>query len=270
MINENTFVHKGFTSGVVSITNASGITPVGRMGGKSKIAKYLIKMFPEFDTYVEPFLGAGNVFLRIPKDKLVGKETILNDIDSDMYTIFSELKNRPKWVNENVHRFWLTKEEFNQIKMNTDVLSLIALAKNSFYGLCKSYSPRKLDNRKGRKPNAGPTTNYENIGQKLKNSIILNTSFEKLIQEYDNAGTFFYLDPPYEISSENGYKDYVTPNEVYNALQGLKGKFMLSYNDSPNIRKIFAAYTIRTIDNIYMGSTTIDRRQKKELIITNY
>ena len=45
MINENTFVHKGFASGIVSITNASGITPVGRMGGKSKIAKHLIKMF---------------------------------------------------------------------------------------------------------------------------------------------------------------------------------------------------------------------------------
>jgi hypothetical protein len=110
----------------------NGITPIGRMGGKSKIAKQLIQMFPPFNTYVELFLGAGNIFLRIPQDELAGKKIVLNDLDKDMYTIFTGLKKDPKGINEKVRRKCLTKDEFNEIKSKKDVSSLITKYKNSY------------------------------------------------------------------------------------------------------------------------------------------
>lgn len=238
-----------------------GITPIARMGGKSKLAKQLIELFPPFNTYVELFLGAGNVFLRIPDDKLVGKKIILNDLDKDMYTIFTGLKKDPKSINENVHRKWLTKEEFDKIKSKTDVLSLIAKYKNSFFGLGRSHSYKSGN---------CITTNYEKIGAKLKNATIKNTSFEKLIPKYDSPTTFFYLDPPYESLNQTDYKDYVTPESVFKALHGIKGKFMLSYNNSPNIRNIFKNYNIKEIETKYTHTKNIKDRKKIELIITNY
>lgn len=238
-----------------------GITPIGRMGGKSRLAKRLIEMFPPFNTYVELFLGAGNVFLRIPQDKLVGKKIILNDLDKDMYTIFAGLKKDPKGINENVRRKWLTKDEFDKIKEKTDVLNLITKYKNSFFakGRSHSYNPR-----------IGFTTDFEKIGNKLKNATIKNTSFEKLIPKYDSPTTFFYLDPPYESLTQTDYKDYVTPEAVFNALQGIKGKFMLSYNDSPKIRNIFKKYNIKKIETEYTHTQYLKKRKKSELIITNY
>jgi len=245
-----------------------GITPVARMGGKSKLAERLIKWFPPFNTYCELFLGAGNVFLRIPQEELVGKKIVLNDLDKDMYTIFAGLKKDPKGINEKVRRKWLTKEEFMKIKTKTDASSLITKYKNSFYGMGKSHNVKNTMLGEGRAD--GFTTNYEKIGDKLKNATITNTSFEKLIPKYDSPTTFFYLDPPYENPKQTDYKDYVTPDSVFKALQGIKGKFMLSYNDSPNIRSIFSKYHIKAVETEYAGHKGVERRKKMEVIITNY
>jgi DNA adenine methylase len=241
-----------------------GITPVARMGGKSKLAKRLIEMFPDFNTYVEPFLGGGNIFLRIPPEELEGKKIVLNDLDKDMYTIFSGLKKDPKGVNEKVNRNFVSRDEFKALKEKTDVLSLITRYKNSFYGMGKSYNPLRKNGK------ATFTTDYEKIGNKLKNATISNTSFEKLIPKYDSPTTFFYLDPPYENPKQTDYKDYVTPEDVFKSLQGIKGKFMLSYNDSPNIRSIFSKYNIKGVQTEYAGHKGIERRKKMEVIITNY
>jgi len=238
----------------------NGITPIGRMGGKSKIAKQLIQMFPPFNTYVELFLGAGNIFLRIPQDELAGKKIVLNDLDKDMYTIFTGLKKDPKGINEKVRRKCLTKDEFNEIKSKKDVSSLITKYKNSFFNMGKGYSNNKRN----------INTNYEIIGNKLKQATITNTSFEKLIPKYDSPTTFFYLDPPYESLTQKDYTDYVTPESVFSALQGIKGKFMLSYNDSPNICKIFEKYNIKKIETKYTHTKHIEHRKKTEVIITNY
>jgi DNA adenine methylase len=243
-----------------------GITPVARMGGKSKLAARLINWFPDFNTYVELFLGGGNVFLRIPPEKLEGKKIVLNDLDKDMYTIFAGLKKDPKGVNEKVRRKWLTKEEFPIFKNKTDVLSLITRYKNSFYGQGKSWNTKRTAGSKA----DGFTTDYEKIGNKLKNATITNKSFEKLIPQYDSSTTFFYLDPPYESEKQTDYKDYVTAEQVFNALQGIKGKFMLSYNDSPNIRKVFSKYHIKSVTTEYAGHSNAERRKKNEVVITNY
>jgi len=45
-------------------------------------------------------------------------------------------------------------------------------------------------------------SNFSNneLKHRLKNTIILNKDYKKLIKEYDSPLTFFYLDPPYEES----------------------------------------------------------------------
>ena len=53
---------------------------------------------------------------------------------------------------------------------------------------------------------------------------------------------------------------------MYNALKNIKGKFMLSYNDSPTIRNIFKNYNIQSIITKYQSPP----REVVELIITNY
>lgn len=239
--------------------------PFGRFGGKSKIAKILINKFPNlklFNHYVEPFVGAGNVFFRKPY--IEEQIEVINDLDKDIYDVMEALKTNNKYINENINRA-IDREYFNSIKNKNDVLTTLEKIKSSFFSKKTSFSnPR----------NGGKytqiKTDFRPYEERLKKTIILNEPFEKVIEKYDGPFTFFYLDPPYESKTQKDYNDYVTPEKVYNVLSKIKGKFMLSYNDSEKIRTLFEQFKITEINTCYEHTQFVSKRQKNELIITNY
>ena len=52
-------------------------------------------------------------------------------------------------------------------------------------------------------------------------------------------------------------------------LRGLRGKFVLSLNDVPEVRALFRDFSMRKIDLHYTAQKVAGRRYK-EVIITNY
>ena len=77
------------------------------------------------------------------------------------------------------------------------------------------------------------------------------------------------MDPPYD--SSNDYDNYISPEQMYDEVKKIKGRFLLSYNDNPNIRKIFKEYNIYKIETNYSPTKYIKQyRVIKELAITNY
>ena len=232
-------------------------TPIGRMGGKSKLAKRLINEFPKkYKIYVEPFLGAGNIFFRIPEKAEIN---IINDLDKDVFTIMKGLQKNAKYINNNINREFISKEEFKELLKKKDPISLIEVNKKSFFSMGKTYSPSKTLIK----------TDFTNFADKLKDVIILNEPFEKIIKNFDSKETFFYLDPPYSESFKD-YKHQVKPQDLFNSLENIKGKFMLSYDDSPLIRELFKKYNIREVLTSYANTQNINKRDKKELVITNF
>lgn len=237
--------------------------PIGRFGGKSRLKLKLIEMFPkDYDTYVEPFVGSGSVFYATPKVE----NEIINDKDKDMYIIHKGLQNNAEYIDKNIPRT-ISRTTFEKSKNKSDILSMIYKYKASFFSQGKSYATGN-DGKK-------IETNFKNFGPRLKGVKILNQDYATVIKKYDTPKTFFYLDPPYESSTgKEGVSDYkyvVMPEDVFKSLQGLKGKFMLSYNDSANIKKIFSKYKIRKIKTVYTGiGKTGGIREKTELLITNY
>lgn len=234
----------------------------GRMGGKSKLANKLIAMFPtDYKTFVEPFVGAGNVFWRL--DHKPDIKYVINDADDNVIKVFQSLKRGDKCLED--AGGILSKEEFNKLreKKNKTGCEQATFVRNSFFSMGKSYSYAK-DLKKYEKKR------LEEAKEILKNTTILNMSFEKVIKKYDSATTFFYLDPPYESETQKDYDDYVTPEQVYNGIKNIKGRFMISYNDSPNIRKVFKDYNIQSTKTEYAHTQHITTRKIGEVIITNY
>jgi hypothetical protein len=82
----------------------------GRRGGKSKLAKRLISMFPcDIETFVEPFVGAGNIFWRLEHKPDI--KYVINDFDESVVKIFKALKNGDKCLEDagayiTRKRFW--------------------------------------------------------------------------------------------------------------------------------------------------------------------
>ena len=92
-----------------------------------------------------------------------------------------------------------------------------------------------------------------------------------VIKKYDGKNTFMFIDPPYE-SSDNLYKDdSFSYEELARSLNGAKCKFMITLNDSKNIRTIFKGYKIRgyTVKAVSVLGR-IAGKDRREVMITNY
>lgn len=241
-------------------------TPFGRLGGKSKIANQLISYFPDnYNLYVEPFVGAGNVFFRLSEEKKTNP-MIINDLDEDVFIALKGLQENSNYINDNIRRIGISSEEWNKLKDKKDALSIIEKLKWSFLSKGKHYNP-SIYKKKNK-------TNYSKFGLLLKNTTILNDDYKKIIAEYDSKDTFFYLDPPYEGSNVGYYKHHsFNPIEIRDILRNIKGRFIMSFNDNENIRNIFKdfyLYNIQTKYEINHLKTGKNHREKTELIISNY
>jgi DNA adenine methylase len=232
--------------------------PIGRYGGKHKLKKQIINLFPNnYDIFVEPLVGAGNIFYSTPKVPL----EIINDLDRDMYIIHTELQKDSKYINDNLDRE-MTKEKFNLLKDKDDVLSIIYKYKSSFNKL-GTYFSNSLEAQIIK-------TDFIPYKERLLDVKIFNEDFREIIKKFDSPTTFFYIDPPYE-PAEHGkyYKYFISVEDVYNSIKGLKGKFMISYNDSENIREIFHEYNI--VEILSVKKVGKSKHMKiNELVIKNY
>ena len=107
--------------------------------------------------------------------------------------------------------------------------------------------------------------------EKLNNTIVLNEDYKNVIKKYNKGDTLFYLDPPYsEQKSSWGYNEGngITPQELLSVLKSIKGYFLMSYDYSPQIKKLFQEdFIVKVVKTRYErknGSYDV-----KELIIMN-
>lgn len=102
---------------------------------------------------------------------------------------------------------------------------------------------------------------------------IENLDFAEILKRYDRKHTFFYCDPPYYETA--GYAAEFGLNhqkQLAAILKGIKGKFLLSINDHPTIRKLYRGCTIKKLTTKYTISRdkTAAAKQRGELLIANY
>ncbi len=102
-------------------------------GGKSSEYKYLKKLFPEFDTYVEPFLGGGAVYWATNAENW-----IINDCSQELISIYRYTQTQDRLFLtylEDIGRVWKNKEIFvdvimkillDHVEINTELLTSIA------------------------------------------------------------------------------------------------------------------------------------------------
>lgn len=98
--------------------------------------------------------------------------------------------------------------------------------------------------------------------------VIENKDFESLIRNYDRPNAFFYCDPPY-FKTEHYYDAAFSEADhrrLKQCLSSIKGRFILSYNDSEFIRELYRDFEICSVER----PNNLSRGIYKELIIKNY
>lgn len=108
---------------------------------------------------------------------------------------------------------------------------------------------------------------------RIEDVVVERQSFEVLIPHYDRSDAFFYLDPPY-YNSEYMYDaefDWDQHVQLRDILAGLKGKFLLSQSDFPEMRYLFKDFEIMDFKRAHtMAHRTVPGAQFGELLIANY
>ncbi len=248
----------------------------GYVGGKSRLVKKILERIPDHTCYAEPFAGAAwPLFAKDPS-----KVEVLNDVNSDLVTLYRVIQHH---LEELVRQFkWLlcSREEFErQKKVRPETLTDIQKAARFYYQLKLSFGGRVASPTFGRSVLQPPRLNLLRIEEELSAAhirlsrvYIENMSYAELIRRYDRLVTFFYLDPPY-MGCETDYgKNVFGPEDfarLAELLNGLQGRFLLSLNDTPEVRQIFGAFNIEAVTTTYSVANG-SRTPAKEVFITNY
>jgi DNA adenine methylase len=94
----------------------------------------------------------------------------------------------------------------------------------------------------------------EEIHERLGGVVIECLPWGDFIERYDSPGTLFYLDPPYWGSeTDYGAGVFMRADFIRLAvrLSTIAGKFILSVNDVPELRDVFARFAIEGVTTRY-------------------
>ena len=94
----------------------------------------------------------------------------------------------------------------------------------------------------------------EDLHSRLSGVTIECLDWSAFIPRYDSADTLFYLDPPYW-GSEGDYGKALFSRQDFQRLAdvvtGLQGRFLMSINDVPEIREVFAWASMEEVATSY-------------------
>ena len=284
-------------------------TPVSRVGNKSSILHILYAVFPmKYGRFIDVFGGSGSVLLGKPE---IHPFEVYNDFDKNLVNLFRCMKERTMatvrelgFCNLNsredfnaIRKFFEQREELTDEYLREELLlteltfpplqanelkelrtritkdhdvrraaMFLKLLRYSYSSSCKSFASQPFDIRKL----FGLIKELEN---RMANVVVENQDFETLIKHYDRPDSFFYADPPY-FSSESmyevgfGWDDHV---RLRDTLKGIKGKFLLSYNDCSEIRELYEGFSLLDFSRTHAMVQRYEAgREFKELLIGNY
>jgi DNA adenine methylase len=244
------------------------------IGGKNRLAKTIIQIFPKHTTYVEAFAGGAQVFFR----KEPSKVEVLNDLDNEIVNIFRVCQNHYEELLR-YFRFVLVSRTWFDLLKKTDPATLsdvqravryLYLLRNSFAGLVvHPVYHRNVIQPPGFNLESLPEL-IEKTHKRLERVQIECAPYEEVLQRYDRKGTGFYLDPPYYGKKLYRYNlDHTDFEKMAERLGKLHGKFVLSLNDVPEVRALFRRFHIQGVDLHYTSQKHAGRRYR-EVLITNF
>jgi DNA adenine methylase len=261
---------------ITPITPISPATPW--LGGKRALAKRLCAKIDAIpcETYAEPFVGMGGIFLRRSAKP---KAEVINDKGRDVANFFRILQ-RHYVAFLDMLRFQITvRAEFNRlVATDPDTLTdleraarFLYLQRLAFGGKVSGRNFGVSVGRAGRFNLTSLEPMLEDLHSRLAGVIIECLDFGDFLSRYDSAQTLFYLDPPYW-GCENDYGKAMFERSDFERLSGLlkslKGRFILSINDVPEIREIFYWAQIEEVKTTYSINANAEARgPRAELLI---
>lgn len=268
------------------------------VGGKRQLLKQFrnLNLYPPHDfnpkknTYFEPFVGGGAVFL-----DLLPQKAVLSDLNFELITTYKVVKNDVNKLIKLLKTYKYDKDFFLKIRSkSTKDLSAVQIAAKFIYLNRTCFNGLYRVNSKGEfnvpfgsynNPLICDEDNLIKISKALKNVKIFNEDYKK-VSEKAQKGDFIYFDPPYypvnRTSNFTGYtaegffeKEQTELRDIFVKLHKRGCFVMLSNSDTSFINQLYSSLDnkikIHKIEaNRNINSKASGRGKIKEVLITNY
>jgi DNA adenine methylase len=229
-------------------TKAKLRSPLKYHGGKSYLARRIIKLMPEHDVYVEPFCGGCSVLLNKPK----AEGEIAGDAYGAVINFWRVLRQYGGTLMDRLSDVRYSEAAFLGAKSFLDhitpwtkpigwALNFLVWNRMSRGGLGRDFA--WSERLRGGQPgdlNAWQTMleEMDAVRERVNDVIFEPCDARELIQHYGGEGALIYCDPPYlhetrthktAYAHEMSYEDHL---ELLAVLRRSRGKVMLSGYDS--------------------------------------
>ncbi len=262
-------------------------------GGKRQLVNDLIQYMPEkYQTYYEPFLGGGALFLRLQPN-----QAIVNDSNSELINCYCIVRDSLNELIDELRKYKNDEEYYYEVRrwdrrkdyqLKTPVQKaarIIFLNKTCYNGLFRVNSQGQFNVPFGRykKPNILDEAVLKAVSDYLKAAQIeiLNTDFAEAVKKA-NKNDFIYFDPPYDpISSTSSFTGYDVNGfdrhqqkrlkEVVDELNSRNCKVLLSNAHTDFIIDLYKDYKQVKVSATRAINSNASRRGKvDEVLVMNY
>ncbi|NQZ93802.1 MAG: Dam family site-specific DNA-(adenine-N6)-methyltransferase [Moritella sp.] len=231
-------------------------------GGKYSLVDHLREKLPAGKRLVEPFVGAGSVFLNTDYD-----EYLLNDINPDLINMYKILQQKPEQFIADAQRFFTPefndkeryykiREKFNKTS-NPYQRSLMFLYMNrhGFNGLCRYNKSGGFNVPFGsyKKPYF-PLKELRFFAEKSKKATFICESYSDVYKRL-GSDDVVYCDPPYApLSRTASFTSYSASGFSLDD-QALLAKVSRETSQERNIPILISNHDIPLTRELYHGST---------------
>lgn len=249
------------------------------IGGKRNLAKRLVGRINaiEHETYAEAFVGMGGVFLR--RDRRPRCE-VINDLNEDVATFFRVLQHHYVAFTEMIRFQVSSRANFEKLtRQDPSTLTDLQRSARFLYLQRLAFGGKVAGARSfGVSPATAARFDVtkivpmlEDLSERMAGVVIERLDWREFIARWDRPATLFYLDPPY-FGNERDYGAGLFDRGQFEAmadtLAGIRGRFILSLNDHPEVRRIFARFTLEEVLTHYTVGGQANSKQVGELIIS--
>ena len=263
-------------------------------GGKRQLLERLNAKIPEkYNTYYEPFVGAGALWLDLKPSRAV-----INDNNIQLMNCYQVIKENPRELIRRIQDldnsvcdeqfYYEIRKQYNgkieKNELDTEAAALmIWINKHCYNGLYRTNKKgtfnvpynNKFTGKSVDELNVGMISYYLNDNHVE----LLCTDFEDACQSCQ-AGDFVFFDSPYVPVGKNGFTDYTKESfkkEDHERLARLlreldaRGCYcMLTNHNVEWVYELYAGYNIEEVDVKRAINSNASKRTGKEVIITIY
>lgn len=266
-------------------------SPLRYPGGKTKFAPYIESVIVENDLvgcdYYEPYAGGAGVALSL-LFKGICNSILINDADYAVYAFWNAVVNHNDELIKLIETTPINMDVWHdqkEVLQDPSGYSLLEVAFSTFFLNRTNRSGILKGGVIGGKAQSGAYTldarfnksnlmkRISSIGKLADKITVCNKDALEVIEDvrqHSISNSFMYLDPPYYVKGQGLYRNYYDHDDhvaIMEKLSSAEFPWLVSYDDTDEIRKIYDAY--RTESHILNYSAQIKTKGNEIIIFSD-